>query len=250
MSTPDIAPSKEPARVEPPRSAKSRREGIARAIGLGLITGAADDDPSAIGTYASSGAKFGPGFLWVAPVMFPMMLAVVYLSGKLGLVSGQGLFAIIRQHYSRWFLITVLAGVLIGNIIEAGADIGGMAAALNLIIPIPIGAIVVAVGLLVLGAQIWASYQLIRNVFRVLSLALLAYVASGVLAHPNMATVLRGTFVPAIHFDKIFSPWLLLSLVRHSPHTSIPGNRMKRSRKRSPQGEDACGSGGEQAAQS
>ena len=94
--------------------------------------------------------------------------------------------------------------MLIGNIIEAGADIGGMAAALNLIIPLPIGAIVVTVGLLVLAAQIWASYQLIRNVFRVLSLALLAYVASGVLAHPNMAAVLRGTFVPTIHFDKDF----------------------------------------------
>lgn len=173
-------------------------------MGLGLITGAADDDPSAIGTYASAGAKFGPPFLWVAPVMFPMMLAVVYLSAKLGLVSGQGLFAIIRQHYSRWFLFTVLAGVLIGNIIEAGADIGGMAAALNLVLPIPIGATIVGVGLIILALQIWASYQFIRNVFRLLSLALLAYVASALLAHPNIAAVLRGTLIPTVRFDKDF----------------------------------------------
>ena len=206
MSTPDTASSQEPRRAVGPSGALGTPGGkrIARAIGLGLITGAADDDPSAIGTYASAGAKFGPRFLWVAPVMFPMMLAVVYLSAKLGLVSGQGLFAIIRQHYSRWFLFTVLAGVIIGNIIEAGADIGGMAAALNLTVPIPIGAIVVALGLIILALQIWASYQLIRNIFRLLSLALLAYVASAVLAHPDMAAVLRGTLLPAIRFDKDF----------------------------------------------
>lgn len=133
-----------------------------------------------------------------------MMVAVVYLSSKLGMVSGEGLFAVIRPRYSRWFLFTVLAGVLIGNIIEAGADIGGMAAALNLLIPIPIGGLVLATGLLILALQVWGSYTLIRNVFRVLSLALLAYIGSAVLAHPDIGQVLRGTFVPTIHFDKDF----------------------------------------------
>src|SRR5690349_4443760 len=92
----------------PPPVAESRRislggrgRRVVRALGLGLITGAADDDPSAIGTYASAGASIGPAFLWTAPVTFPMMVAVVYLSSKLGLVSGQGLFAVIRAHYSR-----------------------------------------------------------------------------------------------------------------------------------------------------
>ena len=64
--------------------------GIGRSIGLGLITGAADDDPSAIGTYAAAGAKLGTSFLWTAPVTFPMMVAVVYLSSKLGQVTGKG----------------------------------------------------------------------------------------------------------------------------------------------------------------
>lgn len=185
-----------------PRSARAR--GIVRAIGLGFITGAADDDPSAIGTYASAGAKFGPSFLWTAPVTFPMMVAVVYLSSKLGLVTGQGLFAVIRRRYSRWFLLTVLAGVIIGNVIEAGADIGGMAAALNVLIPVPIGVIVVATGLAILAVQIWASYTLIRNVFRFLALALLAYIGSAVLAHPSGAAVWRGSLIPTIRFDKDF----------------------------------------------
>src|SRR3954452_19469692 len=120
-----------------------RRRSFGRALGLGLITGAADDDPSAIGTYAAAGAALGPGFLWTAPVTFPMMVAVVYLSAKLGQVAGQGLFAVIRTYYPRWLLYTTLVGVLIGNTIEAAADLGGMAAALHLLVPLPIPWIVV-----------------------------------------------------------------------------------------------------------
>jgi Mn2+/Fe2+ NRAMP family transporter len=187
-----------------PSPPSSGGHAIVRSIGLGMITGAADDDPSAIGTYASAGAKFGPAVLWTAPVTFPMMVAVVYLSSKLGLVSGEGLFAVIRRHHSRRFLFTVLAGVLIGNTIEAGADIGGIAASLNLVLHVPIGVLVVAVGLGILALQIWGSYTVIRNLFRVLALALLAYVAAAILAHPDVAPVLRGSFVPTIHFNKDF----------------------------------------------
>jgi len=176
---------------------------MVRAIGLGLITGAADVDPSAIGTYASTGAKLGPSLLWTAPVTFPMMVAVVYLSSKLGLVAGEGLFAIIRKNYSRWFLFTVLTGVLVGNVIEAGADIGGMAAALNVLIPLPISSIVVITGSVILALQIWGSYTLIRNIFRLLALALLAYIGSAVLAHPEVGPV-RGSFIPTIRFNKDF----------------------------------------------
>jgi Mn2+/Fe2+ NRAMP family transporter len=89
-----------------------------RTLGLGMITGAADDDPSAIGTYASAGAAMGPAFLWTAPVTFPMMCAVVYLAAKLGQVSGKGLFEVIKDNYSRWILYPALVGVLIGNAIE------------------------------------------------------------------------------------------------------------------------------------
>jgi len=183
---------------------RPEKRNVIRAIGLGLITGAADDDPSAIGTYASAGAKLGPSFLWTAPVTFPMMVAVVYLSSKLGLVTGEGLFAVIRKRYSRWFLFTILSGVIIGNLIEAAADIGGMAAALNILVPVPIGAIAVITGLLILAFQIWGSYTLLRNIFRILALALLAYVGSAILAHPNWSQVALGSLVPSIRFDKDF----------------------------------------------
>ena len=178
--------------------------GVFRSIGLGLITGAADDDPSAIGTYATAGAKFGPSLLWLAPVVFPMMFAVVYLSSKLGQVTGQGLFAVIRKHYPRWLLYVALAGVLVGNTIEAGADIGGMAAALNLIAPVPPVAIVILVTVSVLALQILGSYTLIRNIFRWLALALLAYLGSAILAHPAIIPTLKGTLVPTIHLNREF----------------------------------------------
>src|SRR5450755_3864059 len=96
-------------------------KGKLRSLGLGLITGASDDDPSAIGTYAAAGAALGPAFLWTAPVTFPMMYAVVYLCSKLGQVAGQGLFAVIRQNYSKWLLYFFLVTAVVGNVIEAGA---------------------------------------------------------------------------------------------------------------------------------
>src|SRR3954467_10118441 len=116
---------------------EQREGGFLRAVGTGVITGAADDDPSAIGTYASAGAKFGPSFLWIAPAMFPMMFSVVYLSAKLGQVAGKGLFDVIRDHYPKWILNAALIGVMIGNTIEAAADIGGISAALNSLITVP-----------------------------------------------------------------------------------------------------------------
>jgi NRAMP (natural resistance-associated macrophage protein)-like metal ion transporter len=189
----------------PKRSPRS----VLRSIGLGLITGAADDDPSAIGTYASAGASFGPSFLWTAPVTCPMMFAVVYLCGKLGQVTGQGLFAIIRQRYSRWILYFFLITAVTGNIFEAGADLGGMAAALNVLVPIPISWIVVVLAVVILALQIWTSYKTIRNIFRWLALTLLAYVGSAILAKPDWREVIRGTFIPTIQFNKDFLAMLV-----------------------------------------
>jgi Mn2+/Fe2+ NRAMP family transporter len=180
------------------------RQRVLRALGLGLITGAADDDCSAIGTYASAGAKLGPAFLWTAPVTFPMMVAVVYLSAKLGQVAGQGLFAVIRAHYPRWLLYATLTGVMIGNTIEAGANLGGMAAALNLFIPLPIPWIVVLTAGVLMALQLWGSSTLIRNLFRWLALVLLAYIPAAVLAKPDVWAVLKGTLLPRLQFDQEF----------------------------------------------
>ncbi|HEX6748030.1 MAG TPA: Nramp family divalent metal transporter [Longimicrobium sp.] len=193
-----------PAKHQPGSRAAHGKDGLLRALGLGLITGAADDDPSAIGTYASAGARLGPSFLWTAPVTLPMMYAVVYLSAKLGQVTGQGLFAVIQSRFPRWVLYPSLLAVLVGNTIEAGADIAGMAAAVGLLVKVPAAVIVVFITAAILALQFWGSYTLIRNVFRWLALALLAYVAAAILARPALGPVLRGTFVPTLRFDPEF----------------------------------------------
>src|SRR5215469_2276611 len=184
------------------------KQGTFRSLGLGLITGAADDDPAAIGTYATAGASLGPSFLWVAPVALPMMFAVVYLSSKLGQVSGQGLFAVIRQNYSKWLLYFLLLTAVVGNIVEAAANLGGMAAALNVVVRVPIGSTVVVLGIFVLSLQI-RGYKLIRNVFRWLALALLAYVGSAVLARPDLSSVIRRSLIPTLQFNKNFFAMLV-----------------------------------------
>ena len=191
---------------EPPR------KGNFRSFGLGLITGASDDDPAAIGTYAAVGASFGPSFLWTVPVIFPMMFSVVYLCSKLGQVAGEGLFAVIRKHYSPWLLYPVLVGAVIGNVIEAGADMGGMAAAVRLMVPIPSWAVVAAIALIVTIFQIWASFNLIKTIFRWLALSLLAYVGAAFLAKPDLWPVLKGTFIPHLRFDS-HSLTLLVAIV-------------------------------------
>lgn len=186
------------------RTSGSRGGRMLRTLGLGLITGAADDDPSAIGTYASAGAAIGPSFLWTAPVTFPMMCAVVYLSAKLGQVSGKGLFHVIKDHYSRWILYPALIGVLIGNTIEAGADIGGMSAAIAVLVPVPLPFIIVPVTVAIFALQVWGSYEFIRNIFRWLALTLLAYVGAAILAKPDLGEVIKGTLIPTIRFDAEF----------------------------------------------
>ena len=175
-----------------------------RTLGLGLITGAADDDPSAIGTYASAGASIGPSFLWTAPITFPMMCAVVYLAAKLGQVAGKGLFHVIKDHYPRWILYPALVGMLIGNVIEAGADIGGMSAAISVLLPLPAPLIIITITVAIFVLQVWGSYELIRTIFRWLALTLLAYVGSAILAKPALLEVIKGTLIPTIRFDAKF----------------------------------------------
>jgi len=133
-----------------------------------------------------------------------MMYAVVYLSAKLGQVTGKGLFAAIRDHYSRRVLWITLIGVLIGNTFEAAADLGGMAAALQLVLPWPFELLVTIIGAGIFALQWWGSYETIRNVFRFLALMLLSYVAAAILARPDWTSVIRGTLVPSLRFDREF----------------------------------------------
>jgi Mn2+/Fe2+ NRAMP family transporter len=133
-----------------------------------------------------------------------MMCAVVYLSAKLGQVSGKGLFQVIKDHYPRWILYPALIGVLIGHTISAGAAIGGMSAAIAVLVPVPMPLIIVPVSVAIFALQVWGSYTLIRNIFRWLALTLLVYVAAAILAKPDLGEVIRGTLIPTIRFNQQF----------------------------------------------
>ena len=173
-------------------------------LGPGLVTGASDDDPSGIATYAQAGAALGFSTLWTALFTFPMMWSVQFICAKIGMVSGSGLAHVLRKHYPRWLLYPVVGGLVIANTINAGVDIGAIAAAMNLLLPVPISALIVPIALCILVVQIWGSYRLIAKAFKWLTLALLAYVLSAFFAKPDWTEILKGTVLPTLQFDRAF----------------------------------------------
>jgi NRAMP (natural resistance-associated macrophage protein)-like metal ion transporter len=175
-----------------------------KVLGPGFITGASDDDPSGIGTYAQAGASLGFATLWTAIVTFPLMTSVQFICGKVGMVSGMGLAGVLRKYYSRKLLYPVVLGLVVANTINAGTDIGAIAAAINLLAPIPIIAMIVPITLIILALQIWGSYRLIAKIFKWLTLALFAYIGSAFYARPDIGEVLRGTFIPTFSFNSTF----------------------------------------------
>ena len=170
-------------------------------LGPGLITGAADDDPSGIATYSVSGAGFGYGPLWTALFCFPLMAAVQLMCSRLGMVSGRGLAAVVRRRYSRWVLWGACLLLIVANVINIAADLGGMAEATEMVTGIPSRWMTPAFGIVIVASLIWTSYRTIARIFKWLTLVLFAYVITAFLAHPDWAAVLRATFVPDIQWS-------------------------------------------------
>ena len=185
------------------RAEKNPLKRLGKALGPGLITGASDDDPSGIGTYAQAGAQYGFATLWTTIAMLPMQTAVQYMCAKIGLVTGKGLAGVLREHYHRALYPAVIA-LVIANTLNAGADIGAIAAAMNLLVPIPAIVFIVPVSLGIIGLQVFGGYRLIDRVFKWLSLALLAYIGAALFARPDLVKVLLGSLVPTISLDPAY----------------------------------------------
>src|SRR5215831_17605328 len=134
-------------------------------LGPGLITGASDDDPSGIGTYTTAGASLGFATLWMAPLTLPLMAAVQFICAKIGLVTGMGLSGVLRKYYPRWLVLAAISLLVVANTINAGTDIGAVAAAINLLLPIPALALVVPIAIAILVLQVFGSYALISRTF-------------------------------------------------------------------------------------
>src|SRR6267378_2316470 len=183
-----------------------------KVLGPGLITGASDDDPSGIGTYSVAGATLGFSTLWTALFTFPLMVAVQLTCARIGMVTGMGLAAVLRRHYSKSLLYVAVFALVLANTINAGADIGAVAAAINLLIPVPIAAVIVPIALIIVALQIWGSYRLIAKTFKWLTLALFAYIGSAFFAKPDAVQVLKATFIPTLSFDPAFLSMLVAIL--------------------------------------
>jgi NRAMP (natural resistance-associated macrophage protein)-like metal ion transporter len=183
-----------------------------RILGPGLITGASDDDPSGIGTYAQAGAKFGFSTLWLLLLTTPLAIAVQYICAKVALVSGEGLAATLNHRFSRRILVPAVVALIIANTINAGVDIGAIAAGLNLLVPLPSVLYVVPIALLILVLLIAGDYKLIERIFKWLTLVLLAYVASALFAKPDFGKVLINTFVPVLKPDPSYLVMLVAIL--------------------------------------
>ena len=181
-------------------------------LGPGFITGAADDDPSGIGTYSVAGASLGLATLWTALLTFPFMAAVQNICSRLGQVSGSGLAGILKEHYPRWVLYPAVALVFVANVVNIGADLGAIADAAGIVVGTPVPWLVIPVAFGLLAVQVLAGYRQIERVFKLLTLALLAYVIDVVLVHPPVGETLRATFVPTISFDHTYIATLVAIL--------------------------------------
>jgi NRAMP (natural resistance-associated macrophage protein)-like metal ion transporter len=173
-------------------------------LGPGLTTGAADDDPSGIATYSQTGAQFGYGQLWTALYMLPFMTAVQEACARIGLVTGKGIAAVVKEHYSKPVLYSVIGLVLVANTINIGADIGAMAAAANLLIPIPFVILTLLFTVSILLLEIFTTYRVYSKILKWLALALLSYPITVFIIHQDWPTVLKATVVPHIEFSYAF----------------------------------------------
>jgi NRAMP (natural resistance-associated macrophage protein)-like metal ion transporter len=175
--------------------------GFLKSLGPGLVTGAADDDPSGIATYSQVGAQFGYGLAWTMLFSFPLMAVIQAVSARIGCVTGYGIAQNLRRHYSPWLLRAVVFLLLIANLINLGADLGAMGAALGLLVGGPEHLYTVLFGVVCLLLETFMSYERYAGVLKWATLSLFTYVAVVFAAHVPWGSALYGTFVPHLVFD-------------------------------------------------
>jgi NRAMP (natural resistance-associated macrophage protein)-like metal ion transporter len=177
---------------------KSRIRGFLKAAGPGIITGAADDDPSGITTFSIAGARFGTSLLWTVVLTWPLMAAVQMMCARIGMVTGQGLAGVWRKKFPRPLLIAVAVALLAANTLNIAADLAGMADAAEMLSGINSHFFVVLFGTTIAAATIWLPYHRIAAILRWLALAIGAYIIAALVLRPDWGSVLRHTFVPSL----------------------------------------------------
>ena len=170
-------------------------------FGPGIVTGAADDDPSGIATYTQTGAKYGYGQLWTAVAMLPLMIAIQEACARIGAVTGHGLAAVIKIHYSKKVLYAAVLLVVVANTINIGADIGALAAACQLLVNVNFVILTLGFTVLILILEIFTTYRVYAHILKWLALTLLAYPLTLFIIDKPWKTILAATFWPHVEFN-------------------------------------------------
>jgi NRAMP (natural resistance-associated macrophage protein)-like metal ion transporter len=222
------------------------RTGLAflRKLGPGLVTGASDDDPSGIATYAVAGASFGYATLWTAVLTLPLMVAVQLVCARIGMVSGIGLTGTLRRHYPRWLMYAICVMLLVANIFNIGADLGGMADAVSMLTGTPPFVSILVLGSAIVFFTIYTRYATFARYVKWSTLVLFSYVVSAILSHPDWRGGLYRTFVPQVEWSSAYlttivailgttiSPYLFFWLASHEVEAEKAMGRRTRSARR------------------
>jgi NRAMP (natural resistance-associated macrophage protein)-like metal ion transporter len=197
-----MSQSRVPVQREGQRRKAARDEGKSRtfwrSLGPGIITGAADDDPSGIATYSIAGAQFGGTLLWTALATWPLMAAVQTMCARVGMVTGQGLMSALRLRFPRKILVVAAAALFIANTLNVGSDLSGMADAAEMLTGISSHIYVVVFAIALGWATIRVPYQAIARILKWLALVLVAYILAAFSLHPRWSEIFAVTFTPRI----------------------------------------------------
>ena len=183
---------------DPDGALQPDRPKLLQTLGPGLITGASDDDPSGIATYSQAGAQFGYDLGWTLLFSWPLMCAIQEVSARIGRVTGRGIAGNLLHHYPTWLVSLVLASLVVANVINLGADLGAMAAALNLVAGGPLFLFVLGFGLLTMLLEVFVSYKRYVSVLKWLALSLFSYVAVALVVHVPWGHVLERIVAPHV----------------------------------------------------
>ncbi|HBI16857.1 MAG: NRAMP family Mn2+/Fe2+ transporter [Candidatus Moranbacteria bacterium GW2011_GWF2_34_56] len=173
-----------------------------RALGPGFITGASDDDPSGIGTYSSVGAKFGLGIIWMAAWLLPMMMAIQEVCARIGIVTNHGLAGVLQRHYKKKIVASIVVMLIIANVVNIGADLGAMAASLQMLTNINFYLAAILFAVLSIVLEIFIGYYIYVKILKWLAFSVLAYVVAGIIIDPEWREIFHFTIIPRFTFSQ------------------------------------------------
>lgn len=201
-----------PSKVHAPDE-KAHWYSVFKKAGPGLVTGASDDDPSGLTTYAQAGAQFGFRYLWTSLWSLPLMIAVQEMSARIGMVTGVGMAKALLTKFPRWLVTFLVVLVVFSNTVTIGADIAGMSEALQLIIPLPFQVIAVVLTLTTVLLEIYLPYSVYAKVLKWMTISLFSYIFAAIVVKMDWSQIAWHTLVPTIHPRDVNFWYLLVALL-------------------------------------